>query len=250
MNTHPIKFGLIGKRLDYSFSKNYFNNKFTAEHLQNHTYQNIELPNDEALKTFCKNEAFNFKGLNVTIPYKELILSYLDSIDSDAQKIGAVNTIFIKDTKLIGYNTDFMGFKEAIIPYLKKHHTGALILGTGGASKAIEYALKQLDIESKLVSRTPKHSNHLNYKQIDEKILFKYNIIINTTPLGTFPNVEDVVELPFLLLNEKNLIFDLIYNPSETKLLQHSKLQGATTVNGLNMLQLQAEYAWKIWNVL
>ncbi len=247
MIKQQIKFGLIGKTLNYSFSKKYFENKFITQNFENHSYENIELPDEEALKLFCKNEAPIFKGLNVTIPYKELILKYLDSIDVNAQKIGAVNTIQIENSKLIGYNTDYIGFIESIKPHLKKHHTGALILGTGGASKAVVFALEQLNIKTRLVSRRSSHQNHVEYDQIDKDILQNYPIIVNTTPLGTFPNIEEVVNFPFLLLNEKNLVFDLIYNPSETKLLQLSKLQGATTLNGLNMLQLQAEYAWKIW---
>ena len=186
--------------------------------------------------------------MNVTIPYKESIIKYLDEVDSEAQKIGAVNTIKVTDdNKLIGYNTDVYGFQKSIEPLLKSHHKKALILGTGGASKAIAYAFNKLNIAYKFVSRK-EIENMLTYEMLDAEIMNEYSIIVNCTPIGTHPNVEDAPAIPYQYLSDNHLLYDLIYNPAETKFLQEGKKYGASIKNGLEMLELQAEKSWEIWN--
>ncbi len=241
------EFGLIGKHIDYSFSKSYFTKKFENKGLS-HSYQNFDI---NAIDEFPKiiTSTKNLKGLNVTIPYKEAIIPYLDQLDEIAQKIGAVNTIKLtEEKKLIGYNTDCYGFKKSIVPYLKSNHKNALILGTGGASKAIAYALKQLGIKFNYVSRTSFNKADYTYDMLSEDIITEHQIIINCTPLGTHPNVNDCPEIPYDTISKTHILFDLIYNPQETKFLSFGKQKGATICNGLNMLELQAEKAWKIWS--
>lgn len=240
-------YGLIGKNISYSFSAQYFNAKFKKEKITNAEYRNFDI---EAISAFSNlletNE--NIKGLNVTIPYKQAIIPYLDSLSKKAIKIGAVNTIKIsKKGKLKGYNTDWYGFIKAIKPMLKSHHKNALILGTGGASKAIEFALSKLGISYILVSRTSQE-NTLTYSQLNKEILEKHTVIINTTPLGTFPNTEDFPEIPYEFLTSNHIAFDLIYNPETTMFLKLAATKGAQTQNGHTMLKLQAEKAWRIWN--
>ena len=238
-------FGLLGKNISYSFSKGYFLEKFQNQNIDNTVYTNFDIPTiDKVLDVF---QTSNLKGLNVTIPYKESVLDYLDDIDSTAKEIGAVNTIQIKNGKRIGYNTDVIGFKNSIQPLLKSHHKKALILGTGGASKAIEFVLNQLDIHSLFVSRKPS-IDQISYKEISKSIIEHHTVIINCTPLGTFPNIENSPNLPYQYLTTKHILFDLIYNPSETKFLQLGKQNGAVIKNGLEMLELQAEASWEIWN--
>lgn len=239
-------YGLIGKNIDYSFSRTYFNQKFSSEKIEA-TYKNFDLSDiSEFPKLLLDNP--DIRGFNVTIPYKEAIIPYLDEIDFTAKKIGAVNTIKIRpDRKLIGYNTDFYGFSEAIKPYLKAHHTKALILGTGGASKAVSYALKNLGIEAVYVSRS-KSSQNFTYSELSPEIIKEYTLIINCTPLGTFPNTEQYPAIPTEFLTQKHLVFDLIYNPSHTKLMKLALKQNAKVTNGLAMLESQAEKAWEIWN--
>lgn len=242
------RLGLIGKDISYSFSKGYFLTKFEAENLP-FTYENFDLEYiSEFKQLFTKNH--NIVGFNVTIPYKETIIPYLDSLHKKARKIGAVNTITIdKDGKLKGYNTDCYGFKKSIKPFLKPHHNKALILGTGGASKAIAYTLKRLDIKFEYVSRTQKQGVKFTYDMLTPEILSDHTIIINCTPIGTHPNIEDCPNIPYDGISNKHLLYDLIYNPSETKFLKLGKSKGANTCNGLKMLEYQAEKAWKIWNL-
>uniref|UniRef100_UPI0040479970 shikimate dehydrogenase family protein n=1 Tax=Flavobacterium sp. TaxID=239 RepID=UPI0040479970 len=193
-------------------------------------------------------EIKGLRGLNVTIPYKEEIIPYLDKLSKTAKKIGAVNCVTIsKKKKLKGYNTDYHGFKKSIKPLLKDHHKKALILGTGGASKAIAYALRNLKIEYDFVSRTADEFQ-FKYEELDAAIFEEYTIIINTTPVGTHPNVDDCLNLDYSLFTKKHIAFDLIYNPEETAFLRMAKAKGAVTKNGYEMLVLQAEKAWKIWN--
>jgi len=240
------KFGLIGKNIDYSFSKLYFTNKFESEDLP-HTYQNFDI---EAIDDFLDiiKSTKNLKGLNVTIPYKETVIPFLDKLDQKAEKIEAVNTIKItKEGKLIGYNTDYYGFKKSIEPYLYSNHNKALILGTGGASKAIAYALKKLDIEYNYVSRTTSNIAKYTYQTLTEKIIKNHHIIINCTPLGTSPDTNVCPPIPYDAITKEHLLYDLIYNPEETKFLTIGKIKGAKTCNGLEMLKLQAEKAWEIW---
>ena len=240
-------YGLVGKNISYSFSAEYFNSKFKKERISNSEYINFDI---DTVSEFAKilEHNHNLNGLNVTIPYKQAIIPYLDSLSKKAIQIGAVNTIKInKKGKLKGYNTDWYGFYKALSPMLKSHHTKALILGTGGASKAIEFALKKMRIDYNLVSRTSQE-NVYSYKQLTKEIMEQHTIIINTTPLGTFPNIEDSPEIPYNYITPNHIAFDLIYNPEITSFLKLAALNGAQTQNGYLMLQLQAEKAWKIWN--
>ena len=240
-----LKFGLIGKNIDYSFSRAYFNKKFESETLS-YTYENFDIDDIEAFPGILKEQEF-IRGLNVTIPYKETIIPYLDKLNKKARKIGAVNTIKVtKKGKLIGYNTDYYGFKKSLEPLLHPHHTKALILGTGGASKAIKFALKLLAIQYSTVSRK-KGDGTFTYDMLNADILENHPIIINCTPLGTFPDIENCPPIPYGAITSKHLLYDLIYNPAETTFLKQGKLNGATVCNGLKMLELQAEKAWKIW---
>lgn len=240
------KYGLIGKDIDYSFSKQYFTQKFEKES-HNCSYENFDIPDIIHFPEIIRNEK-NLCGLNITIPYKEKIFPYLDKLSVKAQKIGAVNCIrFTKKGKIKGYNTDCYGFKKSLKPLLKRHHTKALILGTGGASKAVAYVLKNLNIEYLYVSRNPQ-KNILGYEEINEKIINNHTIIINCTPLGTYPDIENFPPLPYQYLNQNHIAFDLIYNPEKTQFLQKASKNGATIKNGYEMLAYQAEKAWKIWN--
>ena len=229
-----LKFGLIGRNISYSFSKKYFNEKFEIGHFDNCEYKNYDI---ESIKEFPKviTEIKGLRGLNVTIPYKEEIIPYLDKLSKTAKKIGAVNCVTIsKKKKLKGYNTDYHGFKKSIKPLLKDHHKKALIL-------------RSLKIEYDFVSRTADEFQ-FKYEELDAAIFEEYTIIINTTPVGTHPNVEDFPNLDYSLFTKKHIAYDLIYNPEETAFLRKAKAQGAVTKNGYEMLVLQAEKAWKIWN--
>ena len=242
------KFGLVGKNISYSFSKKYFTEKFQKLGLETYKYRNYDIPDIEEFPFVIYQQEDEFQGFSVTIPYKQAILKYLDEVDVDAKKIGAVNTIKVtEDNRLIGYNTDVYGFQKSIEPLLKKHHKKALILGTGGASKAVAYALNKLDIAYEFVSRNVSE-NSLLYSILSQQFMEEYTIIINCTPLGTHPNIDDSPNIPYEFITEKHLLFDLIYNPSETKFLQEGKKRGAIIKNGLEMLELQAEKSWEIWN--
>ncbi|RSK40687.1 shikimate dehydrogenase family protein [Mangrovimonas spongiae] len=241
------KFGLIGKNIAYSFSKNYFNKKFKKETIQA-SYENFDIDSIENFPAIITNTE-GIKGLNVTIPYKEAIIPFLDKLDKKAKKIGAVNTIKITSKgNLKGYNTDYYGFKKSLKPLLKPHHKRALILGTGGASKAIAQALKKLNIDYVFVSRKPSKKGFFTYNALTKELVSDYQIIINCTPLGTFPNVQDCPKIPYDAITKTHILYDLIYNPEETKFLTLGRKKGATTINGLKMLQLQADKAWSIWN--
>lgn len=243
------KLGLLGKNISYSFSKAYFKNKFEDEHIDDVSYENFDIESIDRLPSIIKNTK-NLKGLNVTIPYKESIIPYLDELDKKAKEIGAVNTVKISITnKLIGYNTDCYGFKKSIEPFLKPFHKKALILGTGGAGKAIAFSLRELNITCHYVSRNAAKSVDFTYDSLNENIIKQHQIIINCTPLGTFPNVEDHPKIPYKGITGEHILYDLIYNPEETTFLKLGKQQGATTINGLEMLKLQAEKAWTIWNL-
>ena len=241
------KYGLIGFPLTHSFSKKYFTEKFKRYNI-NARYFLFEIKCIDEVEKIIRKE--KIKGLNVTIPYKEQIISYVDELDEIASKVGAVNVLKItyeeKSPCLYGYNTDVIGFEKSIKPRLKLYHTKALILGTGGASKAIEYVLNKLGIEITRVSRTEK-SGFITYESLDKEIINENTIIINATPLGTFPNVETCPDIPYQYITEKHLLFDVVYNPTETLFLKKGKAQGADTINGEKMLIEQAESAWKIW---
>jgi len=238
------KYGLVGRDISYSFSKNYFENKFTEEEISA-KYQNYDLPNLADFREIVAHEK-NLKGINVTIPYKQSILPFLDQLDEQAAKIGAINTIQIKNKKLVGYNTDCFGFMKSLFPLLEKQHKEALILGTGGAAKAVAHALRSLGIAYTFVSRNPT-KNDLSYQQVNEEILSNKFLIINCTPLGTFPNVEEAPNIPYEFLGRRHLLYDLIYNPSLTTFLANGKNKGCKLYNGQKMLEYQAERSWEIW---
>ena len=241
------KFGLIGKDISYSFSKTYFAEKFKKEDIKGANYVNFDLQSIEEFPNIFENNP-EVSGLNVTIPYKEAVIPYLDKLSKNAKAIGAVNTVKIsKKGKLKGYNTDCYGFINSLKPLLETHHKKALILGTGGASKAIAFTFDELHIDYKYVSRT-KSSDNFTYDELDANILQQYQIIINCSPVGTHPNIGDCPKLPYEAITNQHLLFDLIYNPSETLFLKQGRKQGAKTSNGLKMLELQAEKAWEIWN--
>ncbi len=240
------KFGLVGKDISYSFSRGYFSDKFKNMGLSNYSYVNFDLKSINKFPEITENSN-SISGLNVTIPYKEVVIPFLQSLDADAEKIGAVNTIKITENGLKGYNTDTYGFKHTILPFLKEHHTKALILGTGGASKAIAYVFKELGIEYTFVSRSSGEKK-ITYKELTKNTFKEYSVIVNCTPLGTHPNIKEKPALPYSFINEKHLLFDLIYNPEKTAFLLAGEAQGAAICNGQKMLELQAEKAWEIWN--
>ncbi len=237
-------YGLAGQSLAHSFSQSYFTNKFKELNV-NAEYNNFEIDDIQQIKEVLKIK--NLKGLNVTIPYKETIIPFLDEVDSVALQIGAVNTVKITDGKTKGFNTDVFGFKQMIKPFFKSHHEKAIILGTGGASKAVAYVLEELGCEPIFISRQPSAFNHFNYSDINQIMIDACPVIVNTTPVGMHPNIDEMPNFPVEYLTSKNLVIDLIYNPKQTKLLQLAKQKGAWTLNGLTMLHQQAEKAWEIW---
>lgn len=248
---HPDSFqtlyGLVGHPLGHSFSASYFKEKFNRESIDA-CYLNFDLE-DPAQIPALFNQHPNLRGLNVTIPYKQTVIPYLNSLNTEAQAIGAVNVIKPKyhagKCHLIGFNTDYIGFADSLKPHYGKHKA-ALILGTGGASQAVRFALSKLGIEYLFVSRTaPK--GQITYAGLNRQIMATYTLIINTTPLGMYPQTDNCPDIPYELLTPQHLAYDLVYNPTETRFMQRSRQQGATAMNGLEMLHLQAEAAWKIW---
>jgi shikimate dehydrogenase len=251
------QFGLIGKSLKHSFSKSYFEKKFTDLGIQNdHSYELFELADITDLPQLIIDQPA-LAGLNVTIPYKTAVIPFLHALDDNAKAIGAVNCISIKKengtAQLIGYNTDAFGFEQSIKPFLATQHDKALILGNGGASKAIKYVLKNKGLFIAHVVRDKTHYAEkelcFTYDEISEYILSQFKMVVNTTPLGTFPNMEEAPMIPYDHLSAEHLCYDLVYNPAETLFLKRAKMQGADVVNGLSMLQWQAEKAWQIWQV-
>lgn len=241
------RFGLIGKNISYSFSKQFFTEKFEIESLDDCSYENFDINSIGEFQNLIKNNT-TIKGFNVTIPYKESIIPYLDKLSMKAAQIGAVNVIRkTSKGKLKGYNSDYYGFMKSLQPLLKSHHKKALILGTGGAAKAIAFALDQLGIDFLFVSRTTKN-NMICYDQLTASIFENYHIIINCTPVGTSPDISVSPTIPYSFFTANHIAFDLIYNPEETEFLKKSKANGAVTKNGFEMLVKQAEKAWKIWN--
>ena len=256
------KYGLIGYPLTHSFSKKYFTEKFLREGLDSYQYELYPLPNLSDLPELI-NSIPDLCGLNVTVPHKIGVMFYLDKVDPAAKEIDAVNCIKIVNhqpveaffsgelssmqVRLEGYNTDAYAFEESLKPLLKKHHHKALILGTGGASRAVAYVLKKLGISYKKVSRRA-IGKQLSYKKLSADILHDYLLIINTSPVGTAPNIEECPDIPYEFLTSKHLLYDLVYNPAETEFLKRGKSRGASIKNGLEMLHLQAEKSWEIWN--
>lgn len=238
-------FGLIGKNIDYSFSRNYFSKKFETNHLP-HQYVNFDLSKIELLEDQVLSLK-NLKGFNVTIPYKQEIIPFLDLLSKKAKNIGAVNTVKItKKGMLKGYNTDYYGFTHTLKAFQFKNKN-ALILGTGGASKAIVYALKKQNFNCTLVSRN-KQKSTIIYKDISKDLINNCDLIVNCTPLGTYPDIDKAPPLPYNFLNKNHLLYDLIYNPEKTKFLNLGEINGAQIINGYNMLVAQAEKSWEIWN--
>ncbi|MBY8963929.1 shikimate dehydrogenase [Flavobacterium sp. D11R37] len=242
-----INYGLVGSDISYSFSPGYFKKKFEKNGLKNYRYNLYDISDINQLPDIIA-ETKRLRGLNVTIPYKEAIIPLLDSTSKTAKKIGAVNTVTVsKKGKLKGFNTDHYGFRKSLKPLLKEHHEKALILGTGGASKAVAYALRKLGIEYDFVSRNGDEVI-FSYTDLDKEIFDEYHIIINTTPLGTYPDTEECPPLDYSLFTDKHIAFDLVYNPEVSTFLKKAGEQGAVTKNGYEMLVYQAEKAWEIWN--
>jgi shikimate dehydrogenase len=239
------QFGLLGKRLDYSFSKSFFTDYFSKHNIEA-VFNNAETAD---LQTWIKSdEANKLDGFSVTIPYKQAIIPFLDSLSPEAKAIGAVNVVQRLDGKLIGHNTDAFGFKQSIKPFLDFRHQKALILGTGGASKAIAYVLKNIGLDVLYASRNPQGDNQFAYEEVNEFMLKACKMIVNCTPLGTSPNFEEAPAIPFEFITSDHFVVDLIYNPEQTKLLREANERGAITLNGLSMLKEQALKAWEIWN--
>jgi len=242
------RYGLIGYPLGHSFSVNYFNDKFKNENIDA-VYENFEIPRIQDFPEILESHP-DLCGLNVTIPYKEKIISYIDEISPEARTVGAVNVVKIvhenNDIKLIGYNSDVIGFTDSIEPLLQNYHKKALILGTGGASKAVDYSLRKLGLETVFVSRKEKEGT-TQYDKLTPEIIQEYNVIVNCTPCGMYPNVNSCPDLPYEAMDSKNLLFDLVYNPETTLFLKKGAEHGATIKNGLEMLLLQALASWDFW---
>lgn len=243
------KYGIIGLPLGHSFSPGFFNEKFQNEGIDA-IYEKYELPQIEALKEVLASNP-ELRGLNVTIPYKQQVMQYLDDISEEAQAIGAVNVVRVshegKKIKMKGYNSDVIGFTRSIEPFISKHHKKALILGTGGASKAIEYSLKSLGLATQKVSRR-KSADTITYDEITPEIIKEYNVVVNCTPVGMYPHTEEYPQLPYEAMDSHTLLYDLIYNPDETMFMKKGKENGAIVKNGLEMLLLQAYASWEFWN--
>jgi len=235
-------YGLIGENLSHSFSQQYFQKKFSKERIKDSQYLNFEINDISCLRELIQKK--NIKGLNITIPFKEKVIPILDELTEDAKEIGAVNTIQINGNKLIGHNTDIFGFEESITPLLNGRNN-AIILGNGGASKAIAFVFYKRDINFSIFSR----NLMLKFADITEEVIQKNDIIINTTPLGMYPNADTFADLPYNAINTKHLLYDLVYNPEESQFLKKGMAKGAQIKNGKQMLYLQAEESWKIWNL-
>ncbi len=242
------KFGLIGFPLGHSFSKKYFTEKFTREGIQGCQFELYPIARIQEFPQLFDRES-SLEGLAVTIPYKEQVIPYLDGLDPACAQIGAVNCIRIRDGKKIGFNTDYLGFKQSLRFWLGTEIPNALVLGTGGASKAVQQALRDLGVSFRIVSRSQKEGQ-LTYADLKDQPewLASHSLIINTTPLGTYPQVEDMPNIPLEQLHAGHRIYDLVYNPSITRLMQECIARGGTAKNGQDMLELQAEAAWDIWN--
>ncbi len=239
------RFGLIGFPLTHSFSQKYFTEKFVELGLNDYVYENFPLENIEGLVAILKDPSL--RGFNITIPYKKQVIPFLSASSDVVAKIGACNCIQIKDGQLIGYNTDVVGFEQSLLPFLKPNHTKALVFGTGGASAAVVFVFEKLNIPFQFVSRSAS-DKAIPYERIDEAILSTHHLLINTTPLGMYPNIEQCPDIPYDLMGPQHHLYDLIYNPAQTKFLEKGALQGASTQNGQEMLILQAEESWRIWN--
>ncbi len=239
------RYGLVGKSLGHSFSKKFFTEKFEREKL-NAVYDNFEL--DEIQQILPIFQQPELKGLNVTIPYKSAVMEYLDEIDPVAQAIGAVNTIVVRKGITTGYNTDAYGFQQSIKPFLRNVHERALILGRGGAAKAVAYVLTNLGIDVAYLTRNPVGRNQFKYEEANEYMMQAFKLVVNTTPIGTAPNYDEMPNIPTNFFSSDHLVIDLIYNPEKTKFLIESQRSGADILNGYSMLQDQALKAWELFN--
>jgi shikimate dehydrogenase len=246
-NTKMKRFGLIGYPLSHSFSKKYFTEKFRRENIANCIYENFPLENISEFPALIQQHA-DLCGLNVTIPHKEKVIPFLSAQSDVVKAIGACNCIKIENGVLTGYNTDVTGFEESLKPLLQPFHTKALVLGTGGAAKAVHYVLQKLGIEFFEISRTPAGERQLSYQQIDEAVIKEHLLIINTSPLGMYPKIDECPAIPYQALTAKHYLFDLVYNPAKTLFLQKGEQQGAAIKNGHDMLIIQAEESWRIWS--
>lgn len=241
-----VRFGLIGKPLSHSFSQRYFSDKFAALGLADHRYDLFPLEQVEALPTLLLEHP-DLRGLNVTIPYKRLVMDLLDEVAPQAAAVGAVNTIDLRGGRRIGHNTDVHGFHSTLLPLLGTERPRALVLGSGGACRAVGYVLRELGIRFRVVSRSPERGD-LTWDQLDPIMLKACPLIINTTPMGMHPNVEELPPLPLSALGPRHLVYDLVYNPERTTLLHEAEMRGARIRNGLPMLHAQADASWAIWN--
>ena len=243
------RYGLIGFPLKHSFSKDYFNTKFVSEGIDAE-YINFEITSITELKSIIKNNP-QLKGINVTIPYKEQVIPYLDELSENARLIGAVNVIKVdhqkKKIKLTGFNSDIIGFKQSIEPLLQPHHQRALILGTGGSAKAVFYGFQQLGLTATYVSRQKSSDQILTYSKLSPEVMESHTVVVNCTPVGMWPKVDDCPAIPYELLTNKHLLYDLLYNPNETLFMKKGEEQGAVVKNGLEMLLLQAFAGWNFW---
>ncbi|MDG1573218.1 shikimate dehydrogenase [Robiginitalea sp. M366] len=240
------RFGLVGRNIGYSFSRGYFARKFEAMGLTDCQYENFDLQDLSGFAALLANTP-DLCGLNVTIPYKQEVIPFLDALDPVAEAIGAVNTIRFKDGQAIGHNTDAAGFRESLKPLLRPEDRKALVLGTGGASRAVSYVLAELGLEATLVSRNPE-TGQLGYAELDARALESFQVLVNCTPLGTHPATDRCPPLPYDALGPSHLLYDLIYNPPLTTFLRHGQQAGCRFKNGLEMLEIQAERAWDLWN--
>ncbi|MBA4258802.1 MAG: shikimate dehydrogenase [Chitinophaga sp.] len=241
-------FGLVGYPLTHSFSQKYFTEKFASLGLSMEcSYENFSIPSIEDLSTLLLQKKF-LHGFNITIPYKKKVIPFLHQVSPEVAAIGACNCVLLKDKQLIGYNTDIIGFEQSLKPFLKSHHTHALVLGTGGAAAAVIYVLNKLKIAHLSVSRTASETG-IGYESLNESLLSKYTLIINTSPVGQYPAITAAPSIPYHYLTSQHHLYDLIYNPTETQFLLNGKAQGATIQNGYEMLVLQAEESWRLWNV-
>jgi len=240
------QFGLIGFPLSHSFSKGYFSNYFSTENILDAQYENYPIESIDTFKSLWENNP-SLQGLNVTIPYKKLVIPFLQYPSSVVQSIQACNCIRLYDGALYGYNTDVIGFEQSLLPYLQPHHQKALIFGTGGAAAAVAWVLQKLGIAYQLVSRTASEGC-IAYESLSPEVIEAHTLLIQTSPVGMYPNVDEAPNLPYEAITSKHHLYDLIYNPAETKFLAMGAAQGATTQNGLEMLHLQADASWEIWN--
>lgn len=238
-------YGLLGRGIDYSFSPSYFESKFKTLNLEGYTYQLIDVENLVNIKE--KVNALDIDGFNVTKPYKIDIIEHLDELDETAKEIGAVNCVKIVNDKWIGFNTDGFGFHQMIKPFLEQTHERAFILGKGGASNAIYHVLEKLGVQCFFVRREAELPNELEYSQLNDVMINQIQVIVNCTPVGTYPNIEAKPEIPYAHLNKGHFLIDLVYNPKETAFLKEGKQQGAMVLNGYDMLVWQAEKSWEIW---